>query len=395
MQPIVLNMAQTLALAIVLLVVGRKIKDKVNFFQKYFIPAPVIGGVIFAVLTLVAHNMQLFEFKFDTTLKDLLMLAFFTTVGFSASLKTLRQGGLQVLTFLVAAVILVILQNSVGVALAKLFGLNPLIGLAAGSIPLTGGHGTAGAFGPVLEAAGATGAFSVAIAAATFGLVAGCAIGGPVAKKLMAKYNLKCEVERSETGSILEGEVEPITENSMFEVIILVSISMGLGTLLGMALKGTKVVLPVYIGAMLIAAIIRNIMDFQKKEIPKAELAIIGNISLSIFLSMALMTLALWDLAALAGPLLIMLLVQTALMAVYAYYVTFTIMGRDYDAVAMSAGHCGFGLGATPNAMANIEAFTAKNGPSVKAFFILPIVGSMFIDFINAGVITFFMNMLK
>lgn len=395
MQPIVLNMAQTLALAIVLLVVGRKIKDKVNFFQKYFIPAPVIGGVIFSILTLIAHNLQLFEFKFDTSLKDLLMLAFFTTVGFSASLRTLRQGGLQVLTFLVAAVILVIIQNSVGVALAKLFGLNPLIGLAAGSIPLTGGHGTAGAFGPVLEAAGATGAFSVAIAAATFGLVAGCAIGGPVAKKLMAKYNLKCEVERTETGEILEGEVAQITENSMFEVIILVSISMGLGTLLGMALKGTKVVLPVYIGAMLIAAIIRNILDFQKKEIPQAELSIVGNISLSIFLSMALMTLALWDLAALAGPLLIMLLVQTAVMAVYAYYVTFTIMGRDYDAVAMSAGHCGFGLGATPNAMANIEAFTAKNGPSVKAFFILPIVGSMFIDFINAGIITFFMNMFK
>lgn len=395
MQPIVLNMAQTLALAIVLLVVGRKIKDKVDFFQKYFIPAPVIGGVIFSILTLIGHNIQLFEFKFDSSLKDLLMITFFTTIGFSASLKTLKQGGIQVFTFLATATILVVVQNALGVTMAKFFGLNPLIGLAAGSIPLSGGHGTAGAFGPVLEAAGATGAFSVAIASATFGLVAGCAIGGPVAKRLLAKYNLKCEVKKTESGEILEGAVEPISENSMFEAIILVSVSMGLGSLVGLALKGTKIVLPVYIGAMLIAAIIRNIMDSQKKEIPKAELDIIGSISLSIFLSMALMTLALWDLAALAGPLLVMLLVQTGVMAFYAYFVTFNIMGRDYDAAVISAGHCGFGLGATPNAMANMEAFTAKNGPSIKAFFVLPIVGAMFIDFTNAAVITFFMNMLK
>ncbi|MGL6064886.1 MAG: sodium/glutamate symporter [Fusobacteriaceae bacterium] len=395
MKLMVLNMAQTLAFAIILLVIGRKIKDKVNFFQKYFIPAPVIGGVIFSILTLIGHNMQLFEFKFDNTLKDLLMIAFFTTIGFSASIKTLKQGGVQVFTFLATATVLVIIQNYLGVIMAKFFGLNPLIGLAAGSVPLSGGHGTAGAFGPVLEAAGATGAFSVAIASATFGLVAGCAIGGPVAKKLLAKHNLKCEVKNGENGEILEGTVDPISENSMFEAIILVSVSMGLGSLVGVALKGTKIVLPVYIGSMLIAAVIRNIMDSQKREIPKAELDIIGSISLSIFLSMALMTLALWDLSALAGPLLIMLLVQTAITGLYAYFITFNIMGRDYDAVAISAGHCGFGLGATPNAMANMEAFTAKNGPSIKAFFVLPIVGAMFIDFTNAAVITFFMNILK
>ncbi|MGL5122722.1 MAG: sodium/glutamate symporter [Fusobacteriaceae bacterium] len=394
MQLIVLDMAQTLAFAIILLVVGRKIKSKVIFFQRYFIPAPVIGGVIFSILTLIGHNMQLFEFKFDNTLKDLLMVAFFTTIGFSASLKTLKQGGVQVFIFLVAATVLVIIQNSLGVFMAKFFGLNPLIGLAAGSVPLSGGHGTASAFGPVLESAGATGAFSVAIASATFGLVAGCAIGGPIAKRLLVKYNLKYEIEKIKKDDNHK-ELEQINENSMFGAIILVSISMGLGSLVGIVLKETKIVLPVYIGAMLIAAIIRNIMDSQKKEIPKIELNIIGSISLSIFLSMALMTLALWDLATLAGPLLIMLLVQTGVTGLYAYFITFNIMGRNYDAAVISAGHCGFGLGATPNAMANMEAFTSKNGASIKAFFVLPIVGAMFIDFTNAAVITFFMNLLK
>lgn len=397
MEPIVFNMAQTLALAIVVLIVGREVKNKVEFFQKYFIPAPVIGGVIFSIITLVGYNTGSFEFKFDGQLKDLLMIAFFTTIGFSASLKTLKQGGVQVATFLLAATILVIIQDGVGVALAKAFGLHPLLGVAAGSIPLTGGHGTAGAFGPVLEKAGVQGAFTVAIASATYGLVAGCLIGGPVAKRLMAKFNLKCTDQNFETSDIMEVHVEPITENSMFHAIILVAISMGLGGYVGNLFKmiSPKIVLPAYIGAMLVAAVIRNILDAKKKELPKNELDVIGNISLSIFLAMALMTLKLWELAPLAGPLLAILLTQTVIMAAYAYFVTFNIMGRDYDAATMAAGHCGFGLGATPNAMANMEAFTAVNGPSVKAFFVLPIVGAMFIDFTNAAIITTFMNMFS
>lgn len=397
MEPIVFSMAQTLAIAIIVLIVGREIKNKVEFFQKYFIPAPVIGGVLFSILTLVGFNTGSFEFKFDGQLKDLLMIAFFTTIGFSASLKTLKQGGVQVATFLLAATILVIIQDGLGVVLAKAFGLHPLLGVAAGSIPLTGGHGTAGAFGPVLEAAGVKGAFTVAIASATYGLVAGCAIGGPVAKKLMAKFNLKCAEQNFETSDIMEVKVEPISENSMFHAIILVSISMGLGGYVGPLFKmiSPKIVLPAYIGAMLVAAVIRNILDAKKKELPKEELDVIGNISLSIFLAMALMTLKLWELAPLAGPLLAILLIQTVVMAAYAYFVTFNIMGRDYDAATMAAGHCGFGLGATPNAMANMEAFTAVNGPSVKAFFVLPIVGAMFIDFTNAAIITTFINMFS
>ncbi|MGL6168139.1 MAG: sodium/glutamate symporter, partial [Fusobacteriaceae bacterium] len=184
------NMAETLATAVVLLLVGNWIKKKVSFFEKFFIPAPVIGGVIFSIITLIARNAGIFEFSFNGALKDLLMIAFFTTIGFLASLKLLKKGGIQVFIFLCTASLLVVIQNLVGISLAKLFGLNPLLGIAAGSVPLTGGHGTSGAFGPVLGAAGATGAMSVAIASATFGLVAGCMIGGPVAKKLMTKYNL-------------------------------------------------------------------------------------------------------------------------------------------------------------------------------------------------------------
>lgn len=397
MEPIVLSMAQTLALSIVLLIVGREIKNKVTFFQKYFIPAPVIGGVIFSIITLIGHNQGLFVLKFDGTLKDLLMIAFFTTIGFSASIQTLKKGGVQVFTFLLVATILVVIQNGAGVYLAKMFGLHPLLGVAAGSVPLTGGHGTSGAFGPVLEAAGAQGATVVAIASATYGLVAGCIIGGPIAKKLMTKFNLKSTDKNVEIGDVLEAPVDPISENSMFHAIILVAVSMGLGSYVGPLLKmiSPKIVLPVYIGAMLVAALIRNIMDAQKKALPKNELDVIGSISLSIFLSMALMTLALWELAPLAGPLLIILLVQTVIMAIFAYFVTFNIMGRDYDAATLATGHCGFGMGATPNAMANMEAFTAVNGPSVKAFFVLPIVGAMFIDFTNAAVIMFFVNMFS
>lgn len=397
MQPITLNMAQTLALAIIILVIGKGIKKKVQFFQKYFIPAPVIGGILFSLMTLAGHNTGMFQFKFESQLKDLLMIAFFTTVGFSASLKTLKQGGIQVATFLFVATIFIFVQNGVGIVLAKAFGLHPLLGVAAGSIPLIGGHGTSGAFGPVLENAGVKGAFSVAIASATYGLIAGSLVGGPVARRLMVKNNLKCKAEEKEVEKSTEEKVEPMSEQSLFYAVILLSISMGVGVYVGQMFKmiSPKIVLPAYIGSMLVAAIIRNILDMNKRELPKQELDVIGNIALSIFLSMALMTLALWELAALAIPLITILLAQTAAMGLYAYYITFNVMGRDYDAAAMATGHCGFGLGSTANAMANMEAFTSGNGPSVKAFLVIPIVGAMFIDFANAAIITALINMFS
>ena len=385
-----LNMAETVGFAIILLLLGRWIKKKVNFFEKFFIPAPVIGGTLFSIILLIGHQTETFTFTFNDDIKNLLMIAFFTTVGFSASLKILKKGGIGVALFLLAAVILVILQDIIGPVLAKALGINPLLGLAAGSIPLTGGHGTSGAFGPYLEDLGATGATVVAVASATYGLIAGCLIGGPIARRLMIKNNLKPTENKEGVDNSLLGSATEVTEESLFSAVVYVGIAMGIGALINNMLAKAGIKFPVYLMGMVVAAIIRNILDFNQKQLPFTEIGIVGNISLSLFLSMALMSMKLWQLIDLAVPLIVILLVQTVVMGLFAYFVTFNIMGRDYDAAVMSTGHCGFGLGATPNAMANMETFTRSNGPSVKAFFIIPIVGSLFIDFINAGVIQAF-----
>ena len=382
-----LNMAETVGFAIILLLLGRWIKKKVNFFEKFFIPAPVIGGTLFSIILLIGHQTGTFTFSFNDDIKNLLMIAFFTTVGFSASLKILAKGGLGVILFLLAAVVLVILQDIVGPVLAKTLGINPLLGLAAGSIPLTGGHGTSGAFGPYLEDLGATGATVVAVASATYGLIAGCLIGGPIARRLMIKNNLKPTESKEGVDNSLLGSATEVTEESLFSAVVYVGIAMGIGALINNMLAKAGIKFPVYLMGMVVAAIIRNILDFNQKQLPFSEIGIVGNISLSLFLSMALMSMKLWQLIDLAVPLIVILLAQTVLMAFFAYFITFNIMGRDYDAAVMSTGHCGFGLGATPNAMANMETFTTANGPSVKAFFIIPIVGSLFIDFINAIII--------
>ena len=385
-----LNMAETVGFAIILLLLGRWIKRRVNFFEKFFIPAPVIGGTLFSIILLIGHQTETFTFSFNDDIKNLLMIAFFTTVGFSASLKILKKGGVGVALFLLAAVILVVMQDIVGPVLAKALGINPLLGLAAGSIPLTGGHGTSGAFGPELEKLGATGATVVAVASATYGLIAGCLIGGPIARRLMIKNNLKPTESKEGVDNSLLGSTTEVTEESLFSAVVYVGIAMGIGALINNMLAKAGIKFPVYLMGMVVAAIIRNILDFNQKQLPFSEIGIVGNISLSLFLSMALMSMKLWQLIDLAVPLIIILLVQTVLMAFFAYFITFNIMGRDYDAAVMSTGHCGFGLGATPNAMANMETFTKANGQSVKAFFIIPIIGSLFIDFINAGVIQTF-----
>ena len=385
-----LNMAETVGFAIILLLLGRWIKRRVNFFEKFFIPAPVIGGTLFSIILLIGHQTETFTFSFNDDIKNLLMIAFFTTVGFSASLKILKKGGVGVALFLLAAVILVVMQDIVGPVLAKALGINPLLGLAAGSIPLTGGHGTSGAFGPELEKLGATGATVVAVASATYGLIAGCLIGGPIARRLMIKNNLKPTESKEGVDNSLLGSTTEVTEESLFSAVVYVGIAMGIGALINNMLAKAGIKFPVYLMGMVVAAIIRNILDFNQKQLPFSEIGIVGNISLSLFLSMALMSMKLWQLIDLAVPLIVILLAQTVLMAFFAYFITFNIMGRDYDAAVMSTGHCGFGVGATPNAMANMETFTKANGQSVKAFFIIPIVGSLFIDFINAGVIQTF-----
>lgn len=403
MPVIKLDIAQTVAVAAMLLALGEFIKNRVPLFSRYFIPSPIIGGLIFAIIALVGHQTGLFGFQFYDNMRSFLLLVFFTTIGFSASFELLKKGGVGVALFLLCAVLLVCIQNGVGVALAQAMGAHPFIGLAAGSVSLTGGHGTSAAFGPLLEQDGALGALPAAIAASTFGLVAGCVIGGPVGTLLMRRHGLQGP-KPATPGSAGAGPIKHIqtapetgetNDDTIMRATILLMVAIGLGTVLVTWLKDLGVTLPAYLGPMLMAAVIRNLIDWRNWTLPTRQFEVVGNVSLAFFLAMALMSMKLWELAAVAGPLLVILVVQTAIMFAFAYFVTFRIMGRDYDAAVIAAGHCGFGLGATPNAMANMQAFSRVNGPSFKAFFVIPLVGSLFIDFFNAMIITSFMSYFK
>jgi len=394
---VTLNIAQTLAIAAVLLLLGEFIKKRIPILERFFIPGPVIGGLVFSIVALFGHQSGAFEFTFNADIRNLLMMVFFTTIGFSASFELLKKGGVGVVLFLACAGLLVVLQNGVGVALATALGVHPLLGIAAGSVSLTGGHGTSAAFGPILEQAGATAALPAAIAASTWGLVTGCLIGGPVGTLLLKRHGVRhvanaVDASAYDKDLATARETRETNERTVMQAVMLIVLSMGAGSLFGPFVQRFGITLPAYIGPMLVAAALRNIIDWRNLSLPVKQIEVTGNISLSFFLCMALMSMKLWELAAIAGPLLVILLVQTLMMGLYAYFVTFNMMGRDYDAAVLAAGHCGFGLGATPNAMANMEAFTARNGASVKAFFVLPMVGALFIDFLNATVITAFVG---
>ena len=327
------------------------------------------------------------------------MIAFFTSIGFLASFKLLKKGGKGVIIFLIIATVLLVIQNIVGVGLAKFFGLHPLMGVAAGSVSLTGGHGTSAAFAPIIEnLIGESGALTVAIATSTYGLIMGCIIGGPIAKRLMAKYKITGNKEED----FLKHEdntdkpiKELITENTLYKSSCYILIAMGFGMFFLPLSKKLGITLPAYIGAMIVAAIIRNYTDIKNINLPLHTIDTMGNIALQLFLTLALMSLKLWELASLAGPLVIILIAQTVIMILYAYFITFHAMGKNYDSVVITTGHCGFGLGATPNAMANMESFTEANGPSPTAFLVVPLVAALFIDFANASVITIFLSIFK
>lgn len=394
MKVIELDMYQATAVAAVVLLLGRILVDKIAILRKYCIPAPVVGGFIYAIVHLVLRNMGILEIAADMTLKNVFMVAFFCSVGYTASFKLLKKGGIQTFIFLGLAIVMVVLQNCLGAGLATAFGLDPRLGLATGSVPMVGGHGTAGSFGPLLEGLGVANANVVAIASATFGLVAGCAIGGPIAYNKIRKYNLKSSAVLSGEGHVMEAdETGAIDSKRFLDAFLYLIIAIGLGTVVSMFL-GKLMTFPFYIGAMLVGAIIRNIMDAQKKEIPMEEIGTVGGSCLSIFLGLAMIDMKLWQLASLALPLIVMLAAQTALMFLFANYVVFNVLGRTYDAAVMTTGFCGFGMGATPNAMANMQAVTGQYGVAPTAFMVVPLVGSLFIDFFNATILTGFINIL-
>lgn len=399
---------QTLALAAVVLFAGYGIRSRIGVLSRFNIPAPVVGGFIFAALALVLRQTNVLSFEFTTTLQTPLMVAFFTTIGLSASFGLLRIGGWQVVWFWILASTLAAIQNGAGVVVAKILGVNPMLGLITGSITMTGGHGTGAAFGKLMEDQYQfPGAVTLAVAAATFGLVCGGLIGGPIGTRLLNKHHLKpsglpaSSVPIDLTNASLDDEIdtEPAGEAgtafTILRTLTIILVAMWAGSLLSAWLT-QYIVLPGYIGAMLCAALIRNFGDFTK--IARVEQRLVddlGTIALSLFLAMALMSLKLWELVDLALPMLVLLAVQVVIMAAFAYFITFNTMGRDYDAAVMAGGHCGFGLGATPSAVANMTALTERFGPAPRAFLVLPMVGAFFIDFSNGAIITVFLNFLK
>lgn len=394
-----MNMIQSLGLAVIMLLIGKQLRKKINFFEKYCIPSPVIGGTIFAIIALILRQTGVLMFEFDDTLQRFFMTMFFTTIGFNASFKVLKKGGAKVLLFLGVATLLAVLQNILSVGLSGVVGLEPLLALMTGSAPMTGGHGTAGAIAPDVEAMGVIGAQTVALASATFGLVSGSMLGGPLANRLIIKHDLVRKRDEGKSAdeldtSLLEEDTVDLNSDRIGMAFFQILIAMGIGTYVSdWILEITKLNFPGYIGAMLVAAAMVNISEAGAYKTPKAEIGVVGDAALNLFLAMALMTLRLWELKDVGGPMLILLFAQVILMALFATFVTFPLMGKNYDAAVIAAGHCGFGLGATPNGIANMGSVSEKYGYSQMAFFVLPIVGALFIDFTNVINISIFLNL--
>ncbi|MBR0272732.1 MAG: sodium/glutamate symporter [Bacteroidaceae bacterium] len=422
MTSIELDMIQTAGIGALALLVGMVLTRKVAFLQKFCIPSPVSGGIIFSLISLALYGWCDVEMSFDGTLKDVFMLAFFTSVGFQSDLKVLKKGGRLLAIMLALLVVMIAMQNLMPMGITRLMGVDPLIGMAAGSISMTGGHGTAGGFASVLEGMGLHGAGTVGMAAATFGLIAGSMLGGPLAERMIRTRLTHEQMQpqddeidpamagiesdeaspagRAKRVSSNEQEFQQYAKATYWIILI-----MGGGTLLSWLLAKTGITFPTYFGALILAAIVRNTIRFVRykddgkwesadKLLDMERIVSVGNICLSLFLGMAMISLRLWELQSLALPLIVILLAQVVLMALFAFFVAFPLLGRDYDAAVLCAGICGFGLGATPNAMANMSAVCYKYRYTVKPFLIVPIIGAMFADVINTAMITLFLNLL-
>ena len=418
-----LDMIQTAGIGALALLVGMTLTRKVAFLQKFCVPSPVSGGIIFSLITLMLYGWFHVEVSFDGTLKDVFMVAFFTSVGFQSDLKVIKKGGRLLVVMLALLVVVIALQNLMPMGVTRLMGVDPLIGMAAGSISMTGGHGTAGGFASVLEAMGLHGAGTIGMAAATFGLIAGSMIGGPLAERIIRKKltHEQMQPQDDEIDPAMAGiesdEASPTgrtkrvsTNEQEFQqyakATYCILLVMGAGTLMSWLLSKTGVTFPTYFGALVLAAIARNTLGFisykedgkwekAEKLLDMERIISVGNISLSMFLGMAMISLRLWELQSLALPLIVILAFQVLMMALFVYWVAFPLLGRNYDAAVLCAGMCGFGLGATPNAMANMSAVCYKYRYTVKPFLIVPIIGAMFADLINTGMITLFLNIIK
>ena len=392
----VLNQTQTILLALGVFFTGTLLHGRVFLLRKFNIPEPVIGGLFIACFFAFLFYRYGVTVQIDTHIRDDLMLVFFATVGLNARLTLFKKGGPKLLLFLGVAIVCVFLQNAVGVGLAKLFGIHPLLGLIAGSITMTGGHGTGASY--ATKFAHIDGAMEIAMACATCGLVMGGLIGGPLAEWLIAKYQLAPEDKVKNPDEALEAhgfhEPELVTTSSLLQILGLTMLAVVSGRYLYSHI-GEQAKVPEFIFVMFIAIAITNLNLWWKKvDIQTQSLNLVNMMSLSLFLSIAMMSLRLWHLVDLALPLLVIMMAQVLTICLFSYYVTFRVLGRDYDAVTIVCGHCGFGLGATPTALANVESLTNRYGPAPSALFIVLIVGAFFIDIINAVVIQCYLSFM-
>lgn len=393
------DMVGTIAMGLISLFVGKKLKEKLVFLDRFGIPAAVIGGILFALVHLFMKICHIGSISYDTTLQTPFMVVFFTTIGLGSSIAGLKKGGKLLVIFWILSGIMTFMQTVIGVSLAKVTGINPLLGVMAGSVSMSGGHGSAGAFGQTIEELGVTGGLTVALSAATFGLIAGGLLGSPLAVHLIKKFNLKPKdvVNKEEVQKKDDTEKREITLSSMMSHVSMLSIVMTIGIALSTLLK-TKfgIALPSYVGAMFVAIIFNNLnIKFKWLDMDRNLINIIGETSLNIFLSMALISLKLWELAALAIPLLIILFSQVLFMWLYTRFIVFKAMGGDYDAAVMVSGMCGSGLGATTNAMINMGEISGKYGYTVNPYLIVPLTGAFLIDIFQMPVIITAINMFK
>ena len=395
---IVFDTYQTLALASLVLLLGYFLVKRINVLKSFNIPEPVVGGFIVAIGLFVWHQIDGTSFTFEKSLQTTMMLVFFSSIGLSANFARLIKGGKPLIIFLFVAAGLIICQNVIGIAGSELLGIDPAYGLLAGSVTLTGGHGTGAAWAETfIKEFNLPAATEIAMACATFGLVFGGIIGGPVARFLLNRQKQGENPENDEIDDVQEAFEHPtyqrkVNARSIIETITMMSFCLLIGQYLDSITKGTALQLPTFVWCLFTGVVIRNTLTHLFKfRVADSAIDVLGSVGLSIFLAIALMSLKLWELAGLAGDVLVILAVQVAFMAFYAVYITYHFMGKDYDAVVLSAGHCGFGLGATPTAVANMQAITSRFGPSHKAFLIVPMVGAFFIDLINASLLKVFL----
>jgi ESS family glutamate:Na+ symporter len=388
-----------LSMSILVLFLGMYLNRKIKFLGDNYIPPAVTGGLLFSTAMAFLYQFGDIELEFDMRFRDLLLLVFFSTVGLSAQIKTLVAGGKALVLLILISAVFLVTQDATGVLLAVLFDVHPGYGLMAGSVSFAGGHGTAIAWGAEAEAAGMANAGAIGIVFATFGLIAGGLLGGPIARYLIKRHKVQppAAAESAAAASIAETN-ETSSDDKLFHILrtlMILGICVSIGDTVNRFLFDKGVLLPGFLTAMFVAVVITNLVDVAGRPLSKGVVEGFGEVSLNVFLSMSMMSMQLWVLGSGADKILLVLFMQVLVMTIFATLIVFRVMGRNYDAVVMAAGFTGLGLGATPVAIANMDAVTRRFGPSTKALLVIPLIGAFFVDLLNAATIKFFIGIIS